>query len=128
MKCSERIHSGGYYQSTCSRNGKVERDGKWYCGQHDPVAVEERRAARSRRWDEEDARREAVRKEARIRRERADLCVTALEGIADPLEFVTAAKALHLALGDVSSPFTVMADLDGLNTAQVKIGKAWRGE
>ena len=27
----------------CSRNGKVERDGKWYCTQHDPVEVKKRR-------------------------------------------------------------------------------------
>lgn len=31
-----------YHYSSCSRNGKVERDGKWYCGTHDPVAVEEK--------------------------------------------------------------------------------------
>ena len=26
----------------CGFAGKVERDGKWYCGKHDPVAIKER--------------------------------------------------------------------------------------
>jgi len=26
----------------CSRNGSIERDGKWYCKTHDPVAIAER--------------------------------------------------------------------------------------
>ena len=26
----------------CTRNGKIERDGKWYCGVHDPFAVKAR--------------------------------------------------------------------------------------
>ena len=49
--CSERIFSGARWDMAghpCSRKGVVERDGKWWCRQHDPVAKkardEERRA------------------------------------------------------------------------------------
>ena len=28
----------------CNRRGKVDRDGKWWCGTHDPEAVKARRA------------------------------------------------------------------------------------
>jgi len=30
----------------CSRKGVVERDGKWYCKVHDPIAVDKRRTDR----------------------------------------------------------------------------------
>lgn len=33
----------------CSRHGKIERDGKWYCKQHDPVAAEKRQTESSKR-------------------------------------------------------------------------------
>lgn len=36
----------------CPRRGKVQRNGKWYCGTHDPVRCAERQAKR----DEEGAR------------------------------------------------------------------------
>ena len=39
----------------CKRRGKVARESKWYCGQHDPVAQAERnekaRAERDARWE-----------------------------------------------------------------------------
>lgn len=34
----------------CSRVGKVERDGKWYCGQHDPQARKARDQEKMERW------------------------------------------------------------------------------
>lgn len=37
--CKERGHQGWNHWQ-CSRKGTVRRDGKWYCAQHDPVAVE----------------------------------------------------------------------------------------
>jgi hypothetical protein len=42
-RCMETIYRGPWdHSSRCSRKGKVERDGKRYCGQHDPVAVKEK--------------------------------------------------------------------------------------
>ncbi len=37
----------------CLRNGTVERGGKWYCFQHDPVALQERDETRRAKWDAE---------------------------------------------------------------------------
>ena len=38
----------------CSRKGKVQVDGKWYCKQHDPVEVKRREQAREEKWRKED--------------------------------------------------------------------------
>ena len=48
-KCCGRIwDSFGFGAfAPCSNTGKVERDGKWWCGIHDPVKVAEKRAAKS---------------------------------------------------------------------------------
>ena len=35
-KCSKKFY---IKMSSCSRKGVVERDGEWYCKQHDPVAI-----------------------------------------------------------------------------------------
>jgi uncharacterized Zn finger protein (UPF0148 family) len=53
-QCSKRVYRGGYMGSTpCTRYGVVERNGKWYCRQHDPVAVAEHNAERQAKWDHE---------------------------------------------------------------------------
>ncbi|OHD19770.1 MAG: hypothetical protein A2Y38_22320 [Spirochaetes bacterium GWB1_59_5] len=60
---------------TCHYRAKVERDGKWYCDRHDPVAKAEREAvARARikadweKWEQEQAahRLEERKAEARL--------------------------------------------------------------
>ena len=51
VKCSRRIYNGRGFSSACTRNGRVEREGKWYCGQHDPVAVAQRREALLEEWE-----------------------------------------------------------------------------
>jgi|ERR1051325_114764 hypothetical protein len=55
----ERVHSW-----TCHRRGVVQRKGKWYCKQHDPVAVERRRKERHDRWTASRAADDAIEKEA----------------------------------------------------------------
>ena len=46
--CAARVwRSYSYGSSGCSRPGTVERDGQWFCRQHDPVAADERHKARS---------------------------------------------------------------------------------
>ena len=50
-KCSERI-SGGFHSYQCSKSGKIERDGRWYCGTHDPVRIKEKREESARKWSE----------------------------------------------------------------------------
>ena len=59
-RCQEHIFDGGgRYRHQCTYKGKVERDGKWYCGIHDPVARAERdkrqREKRHRQWQEMNA-------------------------------------------------------------------------
>lgn len=47
-QCSEDVVRGAsrvigvYHCSPCHNNATIERDGKWYCSKHDPVAVERR--------------------------------------------------------------------------------------
>ncbi len=56
-RCSEQVRDGGMWprHHQCLRNGVVLCDGKWYCKQHDPVAVEKRaeelRAKYDAKWD-----------------------------------------------------------------------------
>ena len=54
-QCCKEIYKGsrgfrGVYER-CSRKASVERDGKPYCRQHDPVAIAERQKATSKRLD-----------------------------------------------------------------------------
>lgn len=50
---------GEWRSHQCSRAGKIERDGKFYCGQHDPVAIKEK--------DEEKRRQREAESKARAR-------------------------------------------------------------
>jgi len=67
-KCSEYCipAPGRFTGHRCGKRGKVERDGRWYCGQHDPVKVKERmdkRYAEVRdKWALDDARYKAKRR------------------------------------------------------------------
>ena len=57
-QCSARVYTNSYMQPTanCSRSGVVEHEGRLYCRQHDPVAVQTRRdAAEKRSYAESDA-------------------------------------------------------------------------
>lgn len=46
--CAGRVFDGfGVSGWPCSRAGRVERDGRWYCKMHDPVAKRERSEART---------------------------------------------------------------------------------
>ena len=38
------------FRSKCSRRAKVERNGRFYCGQHDPEAVAAKRKKANTRW------------------------------------------------------------------------------
>ena len=72
-RCCERVQSNfNFYQ--CSNRASVMRDGKHYCGRHDPVAVAERKKKQFAKWDTKN---NAVNE---IYRRRA-ACVNACEGI-----------------------------------------------
>lgn len=47
--CCKKLYVGEYSMTTyeCGKTAKVERDGKHYCGTHDPVAIKARDDKRS---------------------------------------------------------------------------------
>lgn len=51
-KCSEKVPEGGRSVSfyPCQRPATVQRDGKWYCWQHDPEYVAKKTAERRAGW------------------------------------------------------------------------------
>lgn len=70
-RCSAFVsHPHMFSPGQCSKNGKVERDGKWYCTVHDPVKVKERSDAKSKAYDAEwkakEVRRERVQRREQI--------------------------------------------------------------
>lgn len=50
-----RVHSWG-----CTRRGVIERNGKWYCRQHDPDAVKARMTARDAKWKQKYDRDDSI--------------------------------------------------------------------
>ena len=70
----------------CEHPGTVERDGKWYCRRHDPVAIKTRQDARYQRYVGKIKR-------ATDERIRALDCFKACVGMQDPVETVAALKA-----------------------------------
>ena len=60
-KCSGYVDRGWGTHSDCLYPGKVERDGMWYCGIHDPARLEKRDAEyRARIAADNEARGRAV--------------------------------------------------------------------
>ena len=69
---------GEWSYHTCGAKAKIERDGKFYCGRHDPEKIAAKRAERNAKWDadweakqkqreaEEQAKREQERKAAAL--------------------------------------------------------------
>jgi hypothetical protein len=56
-QCREKV--GDWHLYRCKNKGKVQRDGQWYCGVHDPIAKAERAAKRGpTQFERECARRE----------------------------------------------------------------------
>jgi len=55
-QCVEKVYPndkyGSFHGYRCTRDGTVERDGKWYCKTHDPKAVEAKANAKNAIWDE----------------------------------------------------------------------------
>ena len=91
--------ASGLRSHRCTRNGVVERDGKFYCKKHDPVAVRQRDDARRVAWAAERNVEEAQRKEAaRIAALRVD-AAAALRKIAaghnDPKALAVEVLAKH---------------------------------
>ena len=61
-RCSATTYIGwGSGFTRCAYKGKVERDGKWYCGTHDPVRRKAKSDANMAKWHAERDAKEAAR-------------------------------------------------------------------
>ena len=74
-RCCDTKYERGWPRQ-CSMKSKVERNGKHYCGRHDPVAVEDKRKKQNAKWEaefsaEKEARKTAAAEHAELKR-RAD--------------------------------------------------------
>lgn len=49
--CATKWPNGSYRGVKCHNPAKVERDGKHYCGVHDPVAIKEKQQAKNAKFD-----------------------------------------------------------------------------
>lgn len=71
--CCEIIRgSFSWSGHACPHRAKVERDGKWYCGTHDPVAAKARRDKKHAEWDEQHRKEIAFAKARNDARQEAD--------------------------------------------------------
>lgn len=57
--CSEHVWSG-FHGYPCSRSGKLNEDGKWWCKQHAPSAKAARSAKTSAKWEAERRANDAI--------------------------------------------------------------------
>ena len=52
QRCCKRVYdSTGWHEYPCLRKGTVERDGLWFCWQHDPERVKAESARKQAEWD-----------------------------------------------------------------------------
>lgn len=59
-QCAANVFGPRVQHWQCTRSGKVQRDGKWYCATHDPEAKKERAERESRLNSEREARDKAT--------------------------------------------------------------------
>ena len=81
-RCSKIVPGAGWYRHDCSRKATVERDGKWWCWQHDPEYVAEKRRTEEEKWEADSKNRSA--KWDRERRAYAALDALEAAGITNP--------------------------------------------
>ena len=81
-RCSKIVPGAGWYRHDCSRKATVERDGKWWCWQHDPEYVAEKRRKEEEKWEVDSKKRSA--NWARERRAYAALDALEAAGITNP--------------------------------------------
>ena len=86
--CQEKVWPTGSWSGyPCGKKGKVEHDGKWYCGIHSPEAKERRIAKSDERYRQYRARQDEQLAYEIYNTKAGDAC--RVLGIADPTELVT---------------------------------------
>ncbi len=98
--CCKIIYSGSFsqYAKPCGKTAKFERDGKHYCGTHDPVSRRARddakSAERKARWDAENQRSRAASAAAAEQNRRADCYDDLLAALQHIRPYLNAGEAL----------------------------------
>lgn len=82
-KCCGSIQSDTYRRVPCSRTGSIERDGKFYCATHDPVAVQARRDKSRAKWEADYAAKQANWARQKIEEQFKAAAIEAIRRIAD---------------------------------------------
>ncbi len=63
-KCKVTVYPrerfGSFHGLPCDRTAKIEKDGKWYCGIHDP----QKKIDKREKWRQQNEREQAVREHA----------------------------------------------------------------
>lgn len=72
QKCCRTLLGYGCRTFHCKNAAKVERDGRFYCGVHDPEKDKARRAARDAKWIRDTKIRECQSKLSNVRNQIAD--------------------------------------------------------
>jgi len=60
-KCSLKVNGygrfGAFHTHQCSKNGVVERNGRWYCKIHDPEYIKKKQDKETQKFKEEQKKR-----------------------------------------------------------------------
>lgn len=103
QKCCGVVLYRGWPHS-CAKTPKVERDGKWYCGIHDPVAKKEKDIKRNAKWERKWAQEKIDRENqanAMKQKDHRDSCFPdLLEALKDAYPYIDNPH-LRLRIGDV---------------------------
>jgi len=51
FKCEGQIATDMWHPHKCGQKASVEREGKWYCKRHDPVALNAKRDEKEKAWN-----------------------------------------------------------------------------
>ena len=54
-KCRKMVY-GKYTFRECARPARVEVDGKWYCGWHDPIRIQKNKEFQLKKWADQCAK------------------------------------------------------------------------
>lgn len=83
FKCQGNVTSDLWNPHTCGQKASVERDGKWYCKRHDPVAMKAKRDKKDKIFD-------ARFKDEMARRRRTNAAVACVDNLVRAVKLVLA--------------------------------------
>jgi hypothetical protein len=68
FKCQGEVATDMWHPHKCGQRASIERDGKWYCKRHDPIAMKAKYDEKNKAWTEKFQKdmREALRARAAV--------------------------------------------------------------